>query len=396
MKMKLIFDMYDFDKDGFISKEDVVLMLSHVPIEKLGTGVHAHKEGRITQGGMGTEDYMDRAESQKELSRLVEICFSEKVKLALEDFKSITENVSSEMFLCLFSLLRTKFPSLVQFKRYEQGLKIKSDVLLRSPTTGRRLAAPKVLSKFAPIAQLVKFSTPRIESRALHITKASDAESEPAEEIKGLTAQKPYLSKIAPKPKSGFAPTGHVLESPIGPAVRLANTKLKAQDVTNSPTPFLAGHGSDTPTLFCECGKTIIDFNKLQCPDCIAKQNDAKCEGYLYIKRKTVKKYWYCTDKKEIYCILPSKSIKIGYEKKDGAAHKSMRSLTGCFIREDEPEKIEEQQYFPFTLVFSQIKSKKYYAANKEDFKMWVSAIKKIVGYANLLDYYELKVRNRV
>ena len=41
---------YDFDKDGFIRKEDVRLILSHVPIDKtlLGAG-----EGRFTSQGGG-------------------------------------------------------------------------------------------------------------------------------------------------------------------------------------------------------------------------------------------------------------------------------------------------------------------------------------------------------
>lgn len=42
---------YDFDKDGFIRKEDVRLILSHVPIDKTITSV---SEGRFTsQGGGG-------------------------------------------------------------------------------------------------------------------------------------------------------------------------------------------------------------------------------------------------------------------------------------------------------------------------------------------------------
>jgi Ca2+-binding EF-hand superfamily protein len=56
-KIKLAFDVYslkkyykpffsyDFDKDGFIRKEDVRLILSHVPIDKNLTSVG---EGRFT------------------------------------------------------------------------------------------------------------------------------------------------------------------------------------------------------------------------------------------------------------------------------------------------------------------------------------------------------------
>lgn len=46
-KIKLSFDMYDFDRDGYITKEDVRLILTHIPIctSTSGTGV---KEGAFT------------------------------------------------------------------------------------------------------------------------------------------------------------------------------------------------------------------------------------------------------------------------------------------------------------------------------------------------------------
>lgn len=400
MKMKLMFDMYDFDRDGRISKEDVSLMLSHAPIEKHCTDSAVTREGKITQSGIASEDYKDRAESQKELNNLVDTCFGDKTKLTFDDFKNIIENVSSDMFLCLFSLVRTHFPSLAQFQRYEQGLQKKTEVaLLRSPTSGRRIAAPKILSKFSTMSQIVKFSTPKLQSHALRVERDS-LESENIEETKAATAQHPYMSKLSLKPRSGFAPGGKAsnvvagIDSPIGPAVRLPNAKLKTHDVTDSPTSFLSGNagtGESSPMLFCECGKSISDFNKLLCADCVAKYNAPKCEGYLIRKRKKgVKKYWFCIDKKEIYCIiLRLKSI--GYNKKEDATHKSMHNLRGCFIKEEEAEKVEDQVLYPFSLIFSQMKTKKYYAPSKDDYKMWVASIKNDVGYANLLDYYDLK-----
>lgn len=35
VKMKFVFDMYDFDSDGYITKEDVITLLLSVPIDKL-------------------------------------------------------------------------------------------------------------------------------------------------------------------------------------------------------------------------------------------------------------------------------------------------------------------------------------------------------------------------
>ena len=45
---------YDFDRDGFVKKEDVRLVLSHIPIEKTVVGGAAIvAEGTFTRGGGG-------------------------------------------------------------------------------------------------------------------------------------------------------------------------------------------------------------------------------------------------------------------------------------------------------------------------------------------------------
>lgn len=61
-KIKLCFDMYDFDKDAVIKKEDVRLILSHIPIEKtiLGSVIG---EGKFTSEGGGKDLFLDRIQT---------------------------------------------------------------------------------------------------------------------------------------------------------------------------------------------------------------------------------------------------------------------------------------------------------------------------------------------
>ena len=368
----MLYFRYDFDKDGHVTKDDVTLLLSHSPISKLGIDKVITKEGQFTQSGGGGEEYIDRAESQKELNNLVDICFEGKTKLTFDDFKRIAESVSSEMFLCMFSLVKTHFPSLTQFKRYEQGLKKKVDTLLRSPNSARKLASPKVLSKFSTLSQMVKFSTPKMESKALRVEKSNDAES--IEDTKELHSSKAALSKFGPKPKSSFAPSDAV-DSPIGPTVRLLTPVKSKETSASAPPPDIA--------LFCECGKTIVDFDRLLCADCLKQLTESKCEGYLSkCGKKGNKKYWVCIEKRELF----------SYEKKEATTHKSMHSLVGCFLKEEPAEKVDGQNVLPFTLVFSATKTKKYFTASKEEYQNWINYIKKTIGYASLLDYYDLKV----
>ena len=174
--MKIVFDLYDFEKNGVITKEDVRLLLSHAPINKNSTEVNSLSEGQFTQNGGGGEEYTDRLESQKELDKLINICFGKQEKLTFEDFKKVTEKVSSEMFLCIFSLIKTHFPSIDQFKKYEQGMRKYSDNLIRSPVSKRKLASPKVLTSFSTLSNIVKHSSPT-HSRELAFS-GNDSEEE--------------------------------------------------------------------------------------------------------------------------------------------------------------------------------------------------------------------------
>ena len=57
--MKLTFDIYDFDADGFISQEDARVVLSHIPIMNT-KGENEVKEGQFTQKGGGNNVFVDR------------------------------------------------------------------------------------------------------------------------------------------------------------------------------------------------------------------------------------------------------------------------------------------------------------------------------------------------
>ena len=290
VRMKLIFSIYDFNNDKMISKDDVILLLSHSPLEKAQKKILIGKEGSITREGSCQEDYSDRAESQKELYNLVNVCFKGKNEMDFETFKAVTEKVNSEMFLCIFSLIKTHLPSLADFKKYEMSIK-RNEPLVKTPKSGKTLAGAKVLSKFSPLSQIVRFSTPKSETRSLKMPDFNSPEE--SKKTKGS-----YLNRVSGN-KSGFAPSKKTSEvnSPMSPAVRLPNTRIKQKEVTDSPSTFLSGKGV---SLFCECGKAINDLNKLRCNDCLFKKKIEKCEGWLYVKSGKLCKYWFTLDKKDL------------------------------------------------------------------------------------------------
>lgn len=83
---KLIFKIYDFDKNGLISKEDIKIVLLYIPLDTNGLGKFM-------------ERYDDRLEAQNELIGLLDKIFNDRKFLTYADFVQIVENYSSEIFI---------------------------------------------------------------------------------------------------------------------------------------------------------------------------------------------------------------------------------------------------------------------------------------------------------
>ena len=79
------------------------------------------------------------------------------------------------------------------------------------------------------------------------------------------------------------------------------------------------------------------------------------------------------------------------YKKPGDLKHKEMKSLAGVYLKEELSEEVMEDQriLYPFMLIFPN-KRRIYYLTSKTDKDKWISAIKKSIGYSNILDYYEL------
>ena len=95
-----------------------------------------------------------------------------------------------------------------------------------------------------------------------------------------------------------------------------------------------------------------------------------------------LKKYWYCLLGKELYV----------YKNKREEKHKSMHSLVGVFIKDEAEEQLDSTTVlYPFKLIFPPNKARSYYFSDKAEKERWMTAIKKVIGYSNVFDFYEIK-----
>ena len=144
---------------------------------------------------------------------------------------------------------------------------------------------------------------------------------------------------------------------------------LPTQQMVMSPTSFLTGQAM-SPRL--HSFYTDDDSKSVQIEgEMIRKATETK-----------LKRYWYCLLGKELYV----------YKNKREEKHKSMHSLIGVFIKDEVEEQLDSTTVlYPFKLVFPPNKARSYYLTSKEDKDKWMTAIKKVVGYANMFDFYEIK-----
>jgi Ca2+-binding EF-hand superfamily protein len=87
-----IFQIYDCDNDGEISKQDVKLILSYIPLSS--TPIHSDLNFKFEN-----ESFNNRLESQEEINKYVNILFENADAIDEFDYKKIVNEKSSESFI---------------------------------------------------------------------------------------------------------------------------------------------------------------------------------------------------------------------------------------------------------------------------------------------------------
>ncbi len=316
-KLKFVFEMYDFDTNGIISKEDIRTMLSYVPLSTIAEST-AKKEGLFTQLGGGFDAYFDRIQVQNDLIQLFNITLKDKSTISLDEFRTIVSKSSSDMFLCIFMLIREKLPSLEAFLNYKKDYK--PTIATADGSHSAVLASPR-MSKLSPSMSVLSRS-PYLKSIVGKGTKLT-----PSDLFKQyLPVQQPQKGKISlpvfeeiphtedemPENisipvmelnKNNIASLNEPQESSgenLGGVKRLPNVSFVAKnpefekmgktELLMSPSAFLEKRKITTSMAICSCGK-LCEIGKVQCSECLSKGKDI--HGYLYLKQDSkLKRYW--------------------------------------------------------------------------------------------------------
>lgn len=98
--IKLVFKIYDFDFDGQISRSDVKLVFSHIPLT-------TKKKANSLKFKYEKEEYINRVESQEEINFYLDKMFKDHEFINKDQFQHIIEESCSESFLFVILFLYT-------------------------------------------------------------------------------------------------------------------------------------------------------------------------------------------------------------------------------------------------------------------------------------------------
>ena len=146
--LKFILKFYDFDRDNKITKEDVRVVLSYIPIYK-------KRKNKKNKGlKFDTDDYNDRLKSQQELHEKLDIIFGDKESLDFNDFSDIIKNKNSDIFLFILVFLYEHRPfspetvkNLENIKKSPRFSPKKNNNLIASPNLDTNFVVSQTLQK---------------------------------------------------------------------------------------------------------------------------------------------------------------------------------------------------------------------------------------------------------
>ncbi len=436
--LQFILDFYDFDKDGKITKEDVRIVLSYVPIYK-------KRKNKKNEGlKFDTDDFNDRIVLQKELHEKLDNIFEKKESIDLNEFTDVIKNKNSDIFLFILVFLYEHRPfSFETVKNLENikkspELSPKKDIFIASPNLDSNFIVSQTLQKSPAMKNKgLNDKNKNIYKNMKYLGLLSGRNLNLEQENNNVNKNLNNNNKInKTENKVVFSlkiPTGNNNNNEniindnninnINEKNDLINLEEKEQkkpkrkhlknisdktDISEEnkkyddeneeeeimnfsyARPF---EGRDIPknseknisneknNIDTDDENDEEDSNKIIEEDQLNENKDDITEGYLYkIQANKMKKIYFRLICKDLYY----------YKSKDTKKHKGMHNLSGVYIKDLGIVTINEKKLYCFNIIFPS-KERKYYLQNESEYIKWVESIRKVVNYSNINDLYEIK-----
>ena len=363
--VKLIFDLLDFNHDGLIEKDDVVLMLSLLPVK-----TDRHKI-----------EYKYQMETLEEIHEIINCTFGNKKVLKLDEFQEIVEKRKSDVFLQILCYLYQKKPFSdsnidalkTSKKSLPQDFKCISPSRKKNTTDNVLLPSPKMNTSLSPVVKLLG------SNKGLSPLNIGREKDDMNPMLSGMQGMVRYKNRIIPK--NEITKNNEELDEGA-----VNNLIKESESIYNSPSVFLKkarknpkGFSLDLNPVSKESSSCLENDTQQQSKEEV--KNNCSYENYIYKlgDNNKVKKYYLVLINKDIY-----------YYKNDNKKEVlGMHNLSGCFYKEYPSEKINDKTFYIFSIVFPK-KERKYYCGSQEVRDNFINTLKNSFNYLNFFDFYQM------
>ena len=437
--LQFILDFYDFDKDGKITKEDVRIVLSYVPIYK-------KRKNKKNEGlKFDTDDFNDRIVLQKELHEKLDNIFEKKESIDLNEFTDVIKNKNSDIFLFILVFLYEHRPfSFETVKNLENikkspELSPKKDIFIASPNLDSNFIVSQTLQKSPAmknkglndknknIYKNMKYlgllsgrnlnleqennnvnnnlnnnnNINKTENKVVFSLKIPTSNNNNnneniindnninninekndlinLEEKEQKKPKRKHLKNISDKTDISEENKKYDDENEEEEIMNFSYARpFEGRDIPKNSEKNISNEKNNIDT---DDENDEEDSNKIIEEDQLNENKDDITEGYLYkIQANKMKKIYFRLICKDLYY----------YKSKDTKKHKGMHNLSGVYIKDLGIVTINEKKLYCFNIIFPS-KERKYYLQNESEYIKWVESIRKVVNYSNINDLYEIK-----
>jgi len=358
---KIIFNMYDFDKDGRINKEDVRILFSYLPL-------------------------LNEDKQMESLDEIDIILSSYKIDKNFDFSKFITavEKTRSDIYLQMLCFLYEHKPFAVenveactQLKKYQEISPEKRVDEFGSPLPNRakssilgeniKLYSPQK-SYFKPVQNVLRIIDNELDDFNLDDEGEEEKITLPMKKSPGKIQHKFSITDITNKE-----------------VVKINNNLREFKEtskVEDSPTKFLKKDYKveDLSLRSPEKRKSTYNRKESLLSNLISKK------GFIFklTDNKNLKTYFLQLCNKDIYYYKTDKTTEL----------LGMHNLSGSFINDydntNDKLVVDNKTYYSFSIKFSN-KIRTYYCSAKEETLDWIASLKKAIGYSSLEDNYHLE-----
>ena len=380
--LRFIFDFYDFDADGKISKEDIRIVLTYIYINE--------NENKYTENIQNI--YEDK------INNLLNICFDKQPEfIDYLAFTHIVETINYDIYFKIYLFLLKKKPFC--FKSLKLYFRDLENILENNELNKYQTENKMILRNMTNINtnNNIYYSNSNLNLRSKKI---------PINNYLYYVRSDTNVYSTTNNIKIFSNSNTNLTYKEFKQLRKKSNDDNEKRRINFKDTEFMKSNKNESNIFEQNLEKTIfearIPYEIVKEIDDIQKydeENDEfeieeevgeikenlesernNCEGYIYkLNKGKMVKVWFNLYYKDLFYFKNQLDIK----------HIGMHNLSGLFLREEPTKILDDKIYFSFSINFPN-KKRIYFCDNKSEFKIWKNCLKIATNYSNILEMYKI------